>query len=81
VKDSIPRGDMGIGLCLPCITEMAHAEPDAIAAKMPNFGATLAPFMVPGAGMIAVPTCADHVLAMARSAQRKPILMAGGPLR
>lgn len=69
---------MGIGICLPCITEMVHADAKATAGKIPHFGVTFAPFMVPGAGMIAVPTCGDHVTAMIKSAQRKPILAASG---
>ncbi len=79
----IPRGDMGLGFCLACLSALKQAAPDAAAGQAPQFAITMAPIVMPipqaGAiGIIAVPSCFDHLIAGQQQQQRRPLLVAGG---
>lgn len=65
-----PRGDMGIGLCLPCCNEHAAGE----RRLMPEFAVTWAPIPVPGGQVVVLPSCYVHLRQQIMGASRKPLL-------
>jgi hypothetical protein len=81
-------GDMGLGLCLACVTAHKQAVQQGkltpAQAGMPQFAVTMAPTMVPVPGplsvmTVAVPACYDHLAAAGPAPQeRRPLLVAGG---
>jgi hypothetical protein len=79
----IPRGDMGLGLCLACLTMLKAAPKDAVEGQAAAFAITMAPTIVPVPqaqviGIVAVPTCWEHLNPGQNGPQRKPLLVAGG---
>lgn len=83
---AVPRGDMGLGLCLQCLGEIIAGNE---AAGPPRFGITLAPMPqqipAPGGvvvGLVAVPACWEHLAAAANpQEQKRQLLVAASGLR
>jgi hypothetical protein len=82
----IPRGDMGLGMCLACLTMLKQLKPDAAEGKAAQFAIAMAPTILPipgpggqiiGMAAVAVGTCWDHLNA-GPGEQHKPLLVAGG---
>jgi hypothetical protein len=80
----VPRGDMGLGYCNACILNMKLADPAALDGFLPQLAITMAPSIHPipgpngaivGMGIVALPTCWDH-LAVQKAEQKRPILLA-----
>jgi hypothetical protein len=78
---------MGIGLCLQCVSEIKAAEPGALNGRIPSFGITLAPMMIPIAGptgqvvgvqVATVPACWEHISGPDAAERRSPLLVAQG---